>query len=69
MDKVKVKGDEQHPLYTRLTGKNSEFPGDVEWNFGKFLIGADGKVLKRFAPRTAPDAPEITSAIEAALAK
>ena len=69
MDKVKVNGDGQHPLYTRLTGKNSEFPGDVEWNFGKFLIGADGKVLKRFAPRTAPDAPEITSAIEAALAK
>jgi glutathione peroxidase len=68
MEKVKVKGEGQHPLYTRLTGKDSEFPGDVKWNFGKFLIGRDGKVLKRFEPQTKPDAEEVTKAIETALA-
>ena len=67
-DKLHVKGPEQHPLYSALTGKNSNFPGDVKWNFGKFLIGRDGKILKRFEPRTTPDAPEVIAAIEAALA-
>jgi len=44
------------------------FPGDIKWNFGKFLIGRDGKIVKRFEPKTTPDSPEVTSAIEAALA-
>ena len=68
MEKIHVKGSEQHPLYARLTGKGAEFPGDIKWNFGKFLIGRDGKVLKRFEPQTTPDAAEVTKAIEAALA-
>jgi glutathione peroxidase len=68
MEKVHVKGSEQHPLYARLTGEGAEFPGTIEWNFGKFLIGRDGKVLKRFKPQTKPDAEEVTAAIEAALA-
>lgn len=68
LEKVHVKGADQHPLYARLTGKDSEFPGDIKWNFGKFLIGKDGKVLKRFEPQTKPDSSEVTSAIEAALA-
>jgi glutathione peroxidase len=68
MEKVHVKGDEQHPLYARLTGKGAEFPGDIKWNFGKFLIGRDGKVIKRFEPQTKPDSDEVTKAIEAALA-
>ncbi len=67
MGKLHVKGAEQHPLYARLTGKESAFPGDIAWNFGKFLVTADGKVLKRFEPRTAPDSPEVLAAIEAAL--
>jgi len=68
-DKVHVKGPEQHPLYAALTGKDAAFPGDIGWNFGKFLIGKDGKVLARFEPKTKPDAPEVVQAIEAALAK
>jgi glutathione peroxidase len=68
MEKVHVKGSEQHPLYARLTGKEAEFPGDIKWNFGKFLIGKDGKVLKRFEPQTKPDAEEVVKAIEGALA-
>jgi glutathione peroxidase len=68
LEKVHVKGAGQHPLYTRLTGKDAEFPGDIKWNFGKFLLGKDGKVLKRFEPQAKPDSSEVTSAIEAALA-
>ena len=68
MEKLHVKGSEQHPLYARLTGKDAEFPGDIKWNFGKFLIGKDGKVLKRFEPQTKPDADEVVRAVEAALA-
>ena len=67
-DKLHVKGPERHPLYEELSGKNSPFPGDVKWNFGKFLVGRDGKILKRFEPKVAPDSPEVTEAIEAALA-
>jgi glutathione peroxidase len=68
MDKVHVKGPEQHPLYAALTGKDGAFPGDVKWNFGKFLIGKDGKALARFEPKQAPDSPEIAAAIDKALA-
>jgi glutathione peroxidase len=67
-EKVHVKGPEQHPLYARLTGKDAEFPGDIKWNFGKFVIGRDGKVLKRFDSGTKPDSSELTGAIESALA-
>jgi len=66
--KLHVKGAEQHPLYAELTGKNSPYPGDIKWNFGKFLVGRDGRILKRFESQTKPDAPEVTGAIEAALA-
>jgi glutathione peroxidase len=69
MDKVHVKGSEQHPLYAYLTGKDAAFPGDIKWNFGKFLIGPDGKVLKRWDSAVKPDSKEITDAIEASLAK
>jgi glutathione peroxidase len=65
--KLHVKGEEQHPLYKALTGKDSPFPGDVKWNFGKFLISREGKLIHRFEPQTKPDAPEVIAAIEAAL--
>jgi len=67
MEKIHVKGPEQHPLYAALTGKDGTFPGDVKWNFGKFLIGKDGKALARFEPGQKPDSPEILAAIEKAL--
>ena len=67
-DKLHVKGAEQHPLYTALSGKDSPFPGDVKWNFGKFLIGKNGEILKRFEPTTTPDDAQVNAAIEAALA-
>lgn len=67
-DKLDVKGPNQHPLYVALSGKESPFPGDVKWNFGKFLVGRDGKILKRWDSKATPDGEEITKAIEAALA-
>ena len=56
-----------HDLYTALTGKSSPFPGDVQWNFGKFLVSRDGKIIKRFEPKVTPDSPEVMEAIETAL--
>ncbi len=68
MNKISVKGAEQHKLYQALTGKDGAFPGDVRWNFGKFLIGRDGKPIARFEPKTTPDSPEVTAAVDKALA-
>jgi glutathione peroxidase len=68
MEKIHVKGAEQHPLYAALTGKDAAFPGDVKWNFGKFLIGKDGKAIARFESAQKPDGPEVIAAIEKALA-
>jgi len=69
LEKIHVKGPEQHALYAALTGPKAAFPGDVKWNFGKFLIGRDGSVLKRFDSGVAPDSAYLSSAIETALAK
>jgi glutathione peroxidase len=67
-DKVKVKGPEKHALYAALTGEGSPFPGEIKWNFGKFLIGRDGTIVKRWDSGIKPDSAEVTGAIEAALA-
>jgi glutathione peroxidase len=67
-DKVHVKGSEQHPLYAALTGPTSPVPGPVKWNFGKFLVGKDGKILARFDSSVEPDSAELNKAIDAALA-
>jgi glutathione peroxidase len=66
--KLHVKGPEQHPLYAALAGKDSPFPGPVKWNFGKFLVSREGKIVARFDSAVEPDAAELTKAIEAALA-
>ena len=52
--KLEVNGASRHPLYTFLTAPAHGFPGDIEWNFEKFLIGRDGQVLKRYPPPTRP---------------
>ncbi|HWD19131.1 MAG TPA: glutathione peroxidase [Verrucomicrobiae bacterium] len=69
MEKVHVKGAQKCPLYAALTGKDSKFPGEVKWNFGKFLIDRNGQLVQRFEPSVKPDAPEVVGAIEAALGK
>jgi glutathione peroxidase len=67
-DKIEVNGPNRNPLYVLLAGKDSPFPGDIGWNFTKFLIGRDGKILNRFNSPVKPDSAEVTKAIEAALA-
>ena len=64
--KVHVSGDEATPFYKALAESTGEAP---KWNFHKYLIGRDGKVVASFGSRTKPDAPEVTAAIEAALRK
>lgn len=66
--KLEVNGPQRHPLYRLLVGEGADFPGDITWNFEKFLVGKDGRVLARFSPRTAPDDPALIQAIESALA-
>ncbi|MFD2255670.1 glutathione peroxidase [Luteolibacter algae] len=68
MSKIHVKGEDQHPLYEALTGPKGAFPGDVKWNFGKILIGKDGKPKARFESPTKPRDKELTDAIDDALA-
>ncbi len=67
-DKIEVNGPHRHPLYTMLAGESSPFPGDIKWNFSKFLIGRDGKILKRFESKVKPDSPELVQSVDTALA-
>lgn len=62
--KVAIKGDAKHPLYAAL---QSAVGGEVGWNFEKFLVSKNGKVLQRFGSDVEPDSPELMAAIEAAL--
>jgi glutathione peroxidase len=68
-EKVDVNGPDRHPLYAELTATPDAdgVAGDVQWNFEKFLVGAEGTVLHRFRPRTEPASPEVAAAIEGAL--
>jgi len=67
--KISVKGDDEAPLYKWLISSSDRPNDDIEWNFCKFLIAKDGTVVKRFVSKSTPDSPEVTSAIEAELAK
>jgi len=70
-EKIEVNGDGACKLYKHLTSLETKpkGPGDISWNFEKFLIGRNGEVVARFAPKTKPDAPEVVKAIEAELGK
>lgn len=66
-DKIEVNGPNRHPLYVELAGKESPFPGNITWNFNKFLISRDGKIVKRFDSKITPESTEVTQAIENAI--
>jgi len=68
MSKVKVNGADAHPLYQWLTAEAPGILGSkgIKWNFTKFLVGRDGRVIKRYAPQDSPE--KIAKDIEAALA-
>ena len=66
--KVDVKGPESHILFRYLTNNSKGILGNgIKWNFTKFLIGKDGKVVNRFAPTTKPE--DLENEVQAALAK
>jgi glutathione peroxidase len=69
--KVVVKGDGQCPLYKYLTSVKTDKiePGDIKWNFEKFLVNREGEVVARFEPKTEPDSEVVLKAIEAELKK
>ncbi len=67
--KISVRGRDIHPLFAWLTSKeeNPEFAGKVSWNFNKFLISRDGRLINRFGSKTEPLSAELVEAVEAAL--
>ena len=67
--KLHVKGPEQAALYRYLTTQSTvpDGPGDIQWNFAKFLVDPKGQVIARFSPKVEPLAPELVSKLEAAL--
>ena len=67
--KLDVKGGSQHPLYSILTETQDDSgkAGNVTWNFEKFLVGRDGRAVRRFRPKVVPEDPAIVKAIESLL--
>jgi glutathione peroxidase len=67
--KIDVNGEARDPLYTYLTSQptSPDGPGNVLWNFAKFLVAKDGAVLARFNPRVTPTDPALVAALEKAL--
>jgi glutathione peroxidase len=69
--KISVKGSDKAPLYQFLTDKsaNPKTGGEIQWNFTKFLVDRDGKVIQRFESAVEPQSKELVSAVESALKK
>ena len=67
--KINIKGPGKNPLYAWLCAQEQGFPGDIDWNFEKFLIDREGNLINRFAPPTSPDDPELVKAIEVEIVK
>jgi glutathione peroxidase len=68
-EKVEVNGAGRHPLYAELVDLPDTVgeAGDIQWNFEKFLVSPEGKVVGRFRPRTDPESPDVVKAIEGQL--
>jgi glutathione peroxidase len=67
-EKISVKGSDQHPLYKYIT-QESPFPGDVKWNFQKYLVDRSGRIAARYQPGVDPMTPEIRRKVEELLAQ
>jgi len=68
-EKLRVKGPDRHPLYAALTGLPGPLGGEVAWNFQKYLVDREGRVVAKFAPRVEPRDDQLTSRIEELLAQ
>jgi glutathione peroxidase len=68
-EKIEVNGDNRHPVYDALTkvADSEGHDGDIRWNFEKFVIDRDGRVIARFAPQVEPESDAVVAAIESAL--
>lgn len=66
--KISVKGEQKHPLYRFLTSRPAPIGGEIEWNFQKFLVDREGRIVERFAPATRPEHPRVVGRIESLLA-
>jgi len=68
-EKLDVNGQARHPLYTELTATPDAEgkAGDIQWNFEKFLVSPEGKIVARFRPQTTPESDEVVKAVEAVL--
>ncbi|GIW75185.1 MAG: glutathione peroxidase [Phycisphaerae bacterium] len=71
MAKISVKGEKKHPVYRFLTEEPTagKFAGEIKWNFNKFLIGRDGKVLARYDSKVGPEDQQLLRDLEKALAE
>jgi glutathione peroxidase len=65
--KISVKGDDEHPLYKWLISNSDRPNDDIEWNFSKFVVDRQGRVVARFKSASTPESPEVKAAIESAL--
>ncbi|MGE5625524.1 MAG: glutathione peroxidase [Bacillota bacterium] len=63
--KIEVNGPGAHPLYNWLRGETGG--GDIQWNFEKFLVGKDGRIVRRYSPKTVPEDKSLKADIQAAL--
>jgi len=68
-DKIKVLGEDKSPLYERLTNNSVTEKGDVKWNFEKFIISKEGKIVNRFRTKIEPTSDEVITAIDRELKK
>jgi len=68
-DKIKVLGDDKSPLYERLINNSVTEKGDIKWNFEKFIISKEGKIVNRFRTKVEPTSDEVITAIERELKK
>ncbi|MEK7483171.1 MAG: glutathione peroxidase [Planctomycetota bacterium] len=67
--KISVQGADKHPFYQFLTEKqtNPEYAGDIKWNFNKFLVNKEGKIVGRFDSSVKPESTILTESVENAL--
>lgn len=69
--KIEVNGEGRDPLYAWLTGQETapDGAGEIKWNFAKFLVGRDGRVVARYSPMVTPEDAGLVAEIETALAQ
>lgn len=63
-EKIVVTGDNKHPLYAQLAAQPEPIGGEPKWNFTKFLVDREGRVVARFEPKVTPDDPALVQKVD-----